>query len=163
MIHIGGWVRDMLLNRKQKKTDIDFVCVGSGIKLAEKVAEQLGKNTTFKVFKNFGTAVINFNGENYEFVGARKESYTSLSRNPKIEKGSIEDDQKRRDFTINAMAVSLSEKNYGDFFDPFNSFSIMLLIDGLLSFFELRFVLMNPLILMYAESPAAIFNRSINF
>lgn len=117
---VGGWVRDMLLNRKQKKPDIDFVCLGSGIKLAEKVAKQLGKNATFKVFKNFGTAMINFNGENYEFVGARKESYRENSRKPIVEDGSLEDDQNRRDFTINAISIQLNKANYGLLIDPFN-------------------------------------------
>ena len=117
---VGGWVRDMLLNRKQKKPDIDFVCLGSGIKLAEKVAKQLGKNATFKVFKNFGTAMINLNGENYEFVGARKESYRENSRKPIVEDGSLEDDQNRRDFTINAISIQLNKAKYGLLIDPFN-------------------------------------------
>lgn len=117
---VGGWVRDLLLKRKQKKTDIDFVCIGSGIKLAEKVAEKLGKNTTFKVFKKFGTAMIHYNEQNYEFVGARKESYRSKSRNPIVENGTLEDDQNRRDFTINAMSIQLNQKKYGLLIDPFN-------------------------------------------
>ncbi|MEE2700475.1 MAG: HD domain-containing protein [Bacteroidota bacterium] len=117
---VGGWVRDLLLQRKQKKPDIDFVCVGSGIKLAEKVAEELGDNATFKVFKNFGTAIINYNGENYEFVGARKESYRQNSRKPIVEDGTLEDDQNRRDFTVNAMLIQLNKADYGKLFDPFN-------------------------------------------
>ena len=117
---VGGWVRDFLLNRKQKKTDIDFVCVGSGIKLAEKVAKKLGRKATFKVFKNFGTAMIHFNGENYEFVGARKESYRNNSRKPIIENGTLEDDQNRRDFTVNSMSIQLNKAHYGLLNDPFN-------------------------------------------
>ena len=117
---VGGWVRDLLLNRKQTKTDIDFVCIGNGINLAEKVTEKLGKSATFKVFKNFGTAMIHYNGEDYEFVGARKESYRNNSRKPIIENGTLEDDQKRRDFTINAISIQLNAKNYGQLIDPFN-------------------------------------------
>ena len=117
---VGGWVRDLLLNRKQTRKDIDFVCIGDGINLAKKVAEKLGKSATFKVFKNFGTAMIHFNGEDYEFVGARKESYRNNSRKPIVENGTLEDDQKRRDFTINAISIQLNEKNYGQLIDPFN-------------------------------------------
>jgi len=116
---VGGWVRDLLLNRKQTRTDIDFVCIGNGINLAEKVAKKLGKSATFKVFKNFGTAMIHFNGEDYEFVGARKESYRNNSRKPIVENGTLEDDQKRRDFTINAISIQLNTKNYGQLIDPF--------------------------------------------
>lgn len=117
---VGGWVRDLLLNRTQEKTDIDFVCIGSGIKLAEKTAELLGKSATFKVFKNFGTAMVHYKGEDYEFVGARKESYRANSRKPIVENGTLEDDQNRRDFSINAMAIQLNKNNYGDLIDPFN-------------------------------------------
>lgn len=117
---VGGWVRDLLLNRTQEKTDIDFVCVGSGMKLAEKVAKELGDSATFKVFKSFGTAMINYNGENYEFVGARKESYREKSRKPIVEDGTLEDDQNRRDFSINAMAIQLNKSDYGTLIDPFN-------------------------------------------
>ena len=117
---VGGWVRDLLLNRKQEKTDIDFVCIGSGIKLAKKVALKFGEKATFKVFKKFGTAMIHYNGENYEFVGARKESYRSESRNPIVEDGTLKDDQNRRDFTINAMSIQLNQENYGLLIDPFN-------------------------------------------
>jgi putative nucleotidyltransferase with HDIG domain len=117
---VGGWVRDLLLNRKQEKTDIDFVCMGSGIKLAEKVAEKLGNAASFKVFKNFGTAMIHYNGEDYEFVGARKESYRNDSRKPIVENGTLEDDQNRRDFTINAMSIQLNKDNFGLLIDPFN-------------------------------------------
>jgi len=117
---VGGWVRDFLLNRTQEKTDIDFVCVGSGIKLAKKVTTILGDKATFKVFKNFGTAMIHYKGENYEFVGARKESYRSDSRKPIVEDGTLEDDQNRRDFSINAMAIQLNSSAYGVLIDPFN-------------------------------------------
>jgi poly(A) polymerase len=117
---VGGWVRDLLLKRNQKKTDIDFVCIGSGIKLAQKTVLKLGDEATFKVFKKFGTAMINYKGSNYEFVGARKESYRSESRKPIVEDGTLEDDQNRRDFTINAMSIQLNKKNYGLLIDPFN-------------------------------------------
>jgi putative nucleotidyltransferase with HDIG domain len=117
---VGGWVRDLLLKRKEKKNDIDFVCIGSGIKLAKKVALKLGEEATFKVFKKFGTAMIEHNDESYEFVGARKESYRSDSRKPIVEDGTLEDDQNRRDFTINAMSIQLNQENYGLLIDPFN-------------------------------------------
>ena len=117
---VGGWVRDVLLNRKQDKTDIDFVCIGSGIKLAEKVSSMLEQKSTFKVFKNFGTAMIHYKGEDCEFVGARKESYRLDSRKPIVENGTLEDDQNRRDFTINAMAIQLNTNSYGRLIDPFN-------------------------------------------
>ena len=117
---VGGFVRDILLNRKQIKTDIDFVCVGSGINLAKEVAKKLGNKTEVKYFKNFGTAMINHNSECYEFVGARKESYRANSRKPIVEDGSLQDDQNRRDFTINAMAISLNYSSYGNLIDPFN-------------------------------------------
>ena len=116
---VGGWVRDLLLKRKRKITDIDFVCIGSGINLAENISKKLGDKAVLKVFKNFGTAMISFGGENYEFVGARKESYRRDSRKPIIEDGTLEDDQNRRDFTINAMAIQLNKKYYGAFLDPF--------------------------------------------
>ena len=116
---VGGWVRDLLLNRKKEKTDIDIVCVGSGINLANKVAIKIGDKAKLKVFKKFGTAMIHYKGENYEFVGARKESYRSESRKPIIENGSLEDDQNRRDFTINAMSIQLNKKKYGLLIDPF--------------------------------------------
>jgi putative nucleotidyltransferase with HDIG domain len=117
---VGGWVRDLLLNRTQQKTDIDFVCIGSGITLAEKVYAKIGKNAKLSIYKNFGTALITINGENYEFVGARKESYRKTSRKPIVETGTLEDDQKRRDFTINAMYINLNTNNYGNLLDPFN-------------------------------------------
>ena len=117
---VGGFVRDVLLNRKQINTDIDFVCVGSGINLAKEVVKKLGNNTEVKYFKNFGTAMIKHRSECYEFVGARKESYRANSRKPIVEDGSLQDDQNRRDFTINAMAISLNSSCYGNLIDPFN-------------------------------------------
>jgi tRNA nucleotidyltransferase/poly(A) polymerase len=118
---VGGWVRDLLINRKQQQTDIDFVCVGSGIALAKKVANKLGKKANYKVFKNFGTAMVNYGGETYEFVGARKESYRANSRNPIVEDGTLQDDQNRRDFTINALAIQLNDSGFGKLIDPFSS------------------------------------------
>ena len=117
---VGGFVRDLLLERKQDKTDIDFVCVGSGIELAKAVAKQLKGSTDVKYFKNFGTAMIHYKAENYEFVGARKESYRTDSRKPIVEDGSLQDDQNRRDFTINAMAISLNTATFGELIDTFN-------------------------------------------
>ena len=116
---VGGFVRDILLKRSSKNLDIDFVCVGNGERLAKLIASKL-KDSSIKIFKNFGTAHITYNNQNYEFVGARKESYRINSRNPIIEDGTLEDDQKRRDFTINAMAISLNKNNYGKLIDPFN-------------------------------------------
>ena len=117
---VGGWVRDLLLKRENTITDIDFVCVGSGIILAEKVALIMGKQARFKVFKKFGTALISYKGVKYEFIGARKESYRSNSRKPIVENGTLEDDQKRRDFTINAISIQLNKDNFGELIDPFN-------------------------------------------
>ena len=120
---VGGWVRDLILKRNRKNIDIDFVCVGSGIILAEKVKNELGDEAIIKIYKNFGTAMVSYKGESYEFVGARKESYTENSRKPITEDGTLEDDQKRRDFTINAMALQLNKNNFGFFLDPFNGVS----------------------------------------
>ncbi|WP_337044572.1 CCA tRNA nucleotidyltransferase [Emticicia sp. 17c] len=115
---IGGYVRDLLLKRANK--DIDIVCLGSGIGLAEKVASKLGNNVHVSFFKNFGTAQIKFNDLEIEFVGARKESYRHDSRKPLVEDGTLEDDQNRRDFTINAMGISLNLKDFGQLIDPFD-------------------------------------------
>lgn len=115
---VGGWVRDLIMNRSCK--DIDFVCVGSGIELAGAVAAALGPDVHVTVFKNFGTAHIAWQGYEFEFVGARRESYRSDSRKPIVENGTLADDQWRRDFTINAMAIRLNEKGFGDLIDPFN-------------------------------------------
>ena len=116
---IGGFVRDLILGRDFKK-DIDIVAVGSGIELALKVSELLPKKPKVQVFKTYGTAMLRFEDTEIEFVGARKESYTHDSRNPVVENGTLEDDQNRRDFTINALALSLSENNFGELLDPFN-------------------------------------------
>jgi len=116
---IGGFVRDYLLQRNLKK-DIDIVAIGSGIDLALKVSELLPNKPKVQVFKNYGTAMLRFKDIDIEFVGARKESYKEDSRNPIVENGTLEDDQKRRDFTINALAFSLNLNNYGELIDPFN-------------------------------------------
>jgi tRNA nucleotidyltransferase (CCA-adding enzyme) len=116
---IGGFVRDYLLVRDFKK-DIDIVAIGNGIQLALKVSEMLPKKPKVQVFKTYGTAMLRFEDTEIEFVGARKESYHFESRNPVVENGTLEDDQNRRDFTINALAISLNKNNYGDLLDPFN-------------------------------------------
>jgi putative nucleotidyltransferase with HDIG domain len=116
---IGGFVRDLLLERDFKK-DIDIVAVGSGIELALKVSELLPNKPKVQVFKTYGTAMLRFEDTEIEFVGARKESYNLDSRNPVVENGTLEDDQNRRDFTINALALSLNKDNFGELSDPFN-------------------------------------------
>lgn len=116
---IGGFVRDLLLERDFKK-DIDIVAVGSGIELALKVSDLLPNKPKVQVFKTYGTAMLRFEDTEIEFVGARKESYNFESRNPIVENGTLEDDQNRRDFTINALALSLNENNFGELSDPFS-------------------------------------------
>ena len=115
---IGGYVRDLIISRPSK--DVDIVVIGSGIIVAKQVAEALGPGVQVKYFKNFGTAMINYQDWVIEFVGARKESYRKKSRKPIVEKGSLSDDQNRRDFTINALSLSLQKDSYGELLDPFN-------------------------------------------
>lgn len=116
---IGGFVRDYILRRKSAK-DIDIVVVGSGIDLAKKVAFLLPNKPKVQIFKTYGTAMLRFKDIEVEFVGARKESYTKDSRNPKVSSGTLIDDQNRRDFTINALTISLNSDNYGELLDPFD-------------------------------------------
>ena len=117
---IGGFVRDLIINRKQDHTDLDFVCLGDSMKLVQEIAKKIKKQTNIKCFKKFGTVMLELNNNQYEFVTARKESYRSNSRKPIVENGTLEDDQNRRDFTINALAVSLNKNTYGSLIDPFN-------------------------------------------
>lgn len=117
---IGGFVRDALLKKGPANMDIDIVVLGNGIDMAKKVAFEIDPKIKVSVFKNFGTAMFKYKGQDIEFVGARKESYRKDSRKPIVENGSLEDDQKRRDFTINAMAIRLDSENIGDFIDPFS-------------------------------------------
>lgn len=116
---IGGFVRDFILKRGTAK-DIDVVAIGDGIKLARQVAKNLPTKPKVQVFKTYGTAMLIYDGIEVEFVGARKESYTEDSRNPAVENGTLEDDQNRRDFTINAFALDLSDPNFGNLLDPFD-------------------------------------------
>ncbi len=118
---IGGYVRDSILGRQSK--DIDIVVVGSGIELARKVAKETGPGTTLSLFKSFGTAMLKFEDSEIEFVGARKESYRRESRKPIVENGTLEDDQSRRDFTINTLAIGLHKNQYGQLIDPFEGLS----------------------------------------
>ena len=117
---IGGFVRDYFLNRHSSAIDIDIVAIGSGITLAKHVSSKLPHKPKVQVFKSYGTAMLRYNDIEIEFVGARKESYNRTSRNPIVENGSLDDDQKRRDFTINAMAFNLSSSSFGELLDPFN-------------------------------------------
>ena len=116
---IGGWVRDCLLKRDHPEKDIDIVVIGNGIEIARKAARKIIPGTKISVFKNFGTAMFRNNEFEIEFVGARKESYDRNSRKPIVENGTLQDDQARRDFTINALAISLNEETFGNFLDPF--------------------------------------------
>jgi poly(A) polymerase len=116
---IGGWVRDCILKRDHPEKDIDIVVLGSGIEIAQKAAEVISPGTKVSFFKNFGTAMFRHKEYEIEFVGARKESYNRGSRKPVVENGTLEDDLKRRDFTINALAISLNGETYGELMDPF--------------------------------------------
>jgi poly(A) polymerase len=116
---IGGWVRDCLLERDHPEKDIDIVVIGNGIDVARKVAKKIDTDIKVTIFKNFGTAMFRWKDYDIEFVGARRESYKRGSRKPVVEDGTLEDDQKRRDFTINALAISLNKETFGDFLDPF--------------------------------------------
>lgn len=120
---VGGYVRDLFLERPSK--DIDVVVVGSGIAVAEELKRMLGKKAHISVFRNFGTAQVKYKGMEVEFVGARKESYSHDSRKPIVEDGTLEDDQNRRDFTINALAVCLNKERFGELIDPFDGIADM--------------------------------------
>lgn len=114
---VGGYVRDLFLERPSK--DIDVVVVGSGIEVAKRLKDKLGRKAHLSVFKNFGTAQVKYGSLEVEFVGARKESYSHDSRKPVVENGTLEDDQNRRDFTINALAICLNKNRFGELVDPF--------------------------------------------
>jgi poly(A) polymerase len=116
---IGGWVRDCILKRDHPEKDIDILIIGSGIEIARRVAKKIDPAIKVTVFRNFGTAMFRYGQYDLEFVGARKESYNRESRKPVVEDGTLEDDQNRRDFTINSMAISIRKDTYGEFLDPF--------------------------------------------
>ena len=120
---VGGYVRDIFLERPSN--DMDFVTVGSGIEVARAVANRLGKRAHLAVFRTYGTAQVKSRQWELEFVGARRESYHRESRNPIVEDGTLDDDQKRRDFTINAMAICLNKERYGELLDPFDGIGDM--------------------------------------
>lgn len=117
---IGGFVRDCIMERENSGMDIDIVVAGNGIETATEIARGLGKGIKVVKYRNFGTAMFKFGGYTFEFVGARKESYNADSRKPAVEEGTLRDDQLRRDFTINALAISLNEKDFGTLVDPFD-------------------------------------------
>ena len=117
---IGGYVRDSILDDNSTINDVDIVIVGSAIELASLVQKRLKGSSKIKFYKTFGTAMIKWNSINVEFVSSRKESYSTESRNPKVKIGTLEDDQKRRDFTINSLAIQLNSNYFGKFIDPFN-------------------------------------------
>ena len=117
---IGGYVRDIFINQNSKITDIDFLIIGSGIELAKNVKKNLKGASKIKIFKTYGTAMIKWESLNLEFVGARKESYSFESRNPKIISGNLKDDQDRRDFTVNTIAIQLNSSSFGNLIDPFD-------------------------------------------
>jgi tRNA nucleotidyltransferase/poly(A) polymerase len=120
---VGGYVRDLILKRPSK--DIDFVCLGSGIDLAKKVAASYGDHVPVSIFKNFGTAMVKLDDWEVEFVGARKESYRTDSRKPYVEAGTLQEDQERRDLTINALAIGVNPGNFGELIDPFDGMKDM--------------------------------------
>ena len=120
---VGGYVRDLFLERNSG--DIDVVVVGSGIQVADVLKQRLGKRAHISVFRNFGTAQVKYKDTEVEFVGARKESYSHDSRKPIVEDGTLEDDQNRRDFTINALAVCLNKDRFGELVDPFDGLADM--------------------------------------